>query len=795
MGSRDSKNMSRSSFFIARTESVQRIRQRRQKSQERNSTIFLSPVISSRPTSYALPVEESAQSASRSSFSSQTEETSELSCIGEHLYDTKITEKKGTQSFFHPVPKHFSIECSTQMVLSALATLHDVVEQVTSNFVDVVGSSLDIMREDIDVCRLEECVNNLFETCLSRPYCQGSSVQSVYTFEANFNVWSLCLPLVLRCFARWSAVLPLRTKRWQEFFYHFLNLKNTKFEGLPAHDDIVRLLEDTLIRKYQSQDLLTLSIQDVEDVTDEKNPSLNKIVKTNEFGKQLLAATEEKIIDALVFRESDYGASFKEVFFCGFRNFITPMRLLCYLMGCVENVIYDLFGQQPYSSTKSQRSATITATIPRVMNLLKYWITTYGSDWDELLVAAAYVLLERCSARAVTIPLEHSTDELGTAQLSSEKEKSSSAFPLKRVSSLRLTPIIEKNNNAEDTSSRQSSPPISVLLSNPATSPVASTSSVEAIHESFDALDVSQSATFISNNQAIEQVSAFSIVGHAMSIGVSNLTNSPKNSSARLQATNVPNRSLNEFILSTFQVFVRALVKHLKSSGFSEKQSKDSAFDSLPSKNVKMPVLSLQVSVFQFFRQNIDVGDLFLMHSPKHWAQCLTLHSFHIFRRFQAQEFFRQPFPAWQVKPDNLKKILVPNISANAEFFNLVKDFLVGCIFRVDNDSRKRVLVHIIEIAYCMKQMNNFDGMFSSVSALDSVGVFRLKRLWLSVSTPDIDLKLGELRFLMESRNKYANYTAALRSASPPKLPYIAHFLGSLFMHSERHPPKVGQHS
>ena len=785
--------MSRSSFVIARTESVQRIRQRRRKSQEQNYTISLSPVISSRPTSYVSPGEESPQSASISSFSSETEETSELSCIGEQLYYTKITEKKGTQSFFHPLPKHFSIECSTQVVLSVLATLHDVVEQVTLNFVDVVGSSLDIMREDIDVCRLEECVNNLFETCLSRPYCQGSSVQSVYTFEANFNVWSSCLPLVLRCFARWSAVLPLRTKRWQEFFYHFLNLKNTKFEGLPAHDDIVRLLEDTLIRKYQSQDLLTLSIQDVVDVTDEKNPSLNKVVKTNEFGKQLLAATEEKIIDALVFRESEYGASFKEVFFCGFRNFITPMRLLCYLMGCVENVIYDLFGQQPHSSTKSQRSATITATIPRVMNLLKYWITTYGSDWDELLVAAAYVLLERCSARAATIPLEHSTDELGTAQLSSEK--SSSAFPLKRVSSLRLTPIIERKNDAEDTSSRQSSPPISVLLSNPATSPVASTSSVEAVHESFDALDVSQSATFISNNQAIEQVSAFSIVGHAMSIGVSNLTNSPKNSSARLQATNVPNRSSNEFILSTFQVFVRALVKHLKSSGFSEKQSKDSAFDSLPSKNVKMPVLSLQVSVFQFFRQNIDVGDLFLMHSPKHWAQCLTLHSFHIFRRFQAQEFFRQPFPAWQVKPDNLKKILVPNISANAEFFNLVKDFLVGCIFRVDNDSRKRVLVHIIEIAYCMKQMNNFDGMFSSVSALDSVGVFRLKRLWLSVSTPDIDLKLGELRILMESRNKYANYTAALRSASPPKLPYIAHFLGSLFMHSERHPPKVGQHS
>jgi hypothetical protein len=100
--------------------------------------------------------------------------------------------------------------------------------------------------------------------------------------------------------------------------------------------------------------------------------------------------------------------------------------------------------------------------------------------------------------------------------------------------------------------------------------------------------------------------------------------------------------------------------------------------------------------------------------------------------------------------------------------------------------------MHVIDIAYCMKQLNNFDGMFSSVSALDSVGAFRLKKLWSSVSTPECESRMAELRFLMESRNKYANYTAALRSASPPKLPYVAHFLGSLFMHSERHPKKVG---
>lgn len=213
----------------------------------------------------------------------------------------------------------------------------------------------------------------------------------------------------------------------------------------------------------------------------------------------------------------------------------------------------------------------------------------------------------------------------------------------------------------------------------------------------------------------------------------------------------------------------------------------DGAFDALPSKAVKTSI-NARPNVFQFFRQSNDSGDLFLMTSPKHWAQCLTLHSFHIFRRFHPQEFFRQPFPAWQVKPDGLKKLLVPNISANTEFFNQVKDFLVGCIFRAEKESRKRALMHVIDIAHCMKQLNNFDGMFSSMSALDSVGVYRLKKVWSSVSNSEYQEKLEELRFLMESRNKYANYTAALRSASPPKLPYVGHFLGSLFMQSERHP-------
>jgi hypothetical protein len=248
----------------------------------------------------------------------------------------------------------------------------------------------------------------------------------------------------------------------------------------------------------------------------------------------------------------------------------------------------------------------------------------------------------------------------------------------------------------------------------------------------------------------------------------------------------------SSFYVSWFQVFARAMVRHLRSSSRFEAESSTGAFDALPAKSVPKRASIVPRSgsgAFQLFRQSTDnVGDVFLTTSPKHWAQCLTLHSFHIFRRFQPEEFFRAPFPAWQAKPERLRRLLVPNIVANTEFFNRIKDFFVGCIFRNDAAHRKRALVHVIDIAHCMKQLNNFDGMFSAMSALNSVGVFRLKKLWQSISTPEYEGKLSELRVLMESRNKYANYTEALRCASPPKLPYVGHFLGSLFMQSERHP-------
>jgi hypothetical protein len=690
----------------------------------------------------------------KTSISSETSRLPEVSCIGELLFETKIIEKVGQQSFFLPVKKHFGDQFSTQMVLSVLASFHDVLEQVNM-MIAMNSTSSSPIRDDIDFCRLEEAVNDFFVTCLSRSYFRGGSTQSNFTFEASFKVWNECLPLVCRCFSLWSMAMPFQTKQWQEYFYHFLNLKITIYEDQPVHQDIVNQLEKTLIRSHSTQDFLALMIHPVENDTEEKKAIVNKYVKMRESGKQLLAGNTETIIDALVFREAEFGSAFKEVFFCGFRNFITPIRLLCYLMGCVHSAIPELFSKSGnVNSNEKQFRSQSSATIPRVMNLLKYWISTYGSDWDEHLVGAAHVLLERCASQASQLDIITECD-IDNADDDSIKE-TASARPASLGNKQMLGKRVPSINRLDLNHNRESKDAINSSSSSP----------VEAV---FAAETPPSSSAFVLANEALHS---------SLSHMVQHKPTSPKTATTQ--------RSSRDVVMSTFQVFVRAMVKHLKSTSRFEQDSSDDPFISLPSKSVKVPISARPV--FQFFRQNVNAGDLFLMTSPRHWAQCLTLHSFHIFRKFQPEEFFREPFPAWQVKPDSLKKVLVPNISANTDFFNLVKNFFVGCIFRADIASRKRALMHVIDIADSMMQMNNFDGMFSAMSALDSCGVYRLKKLWSSISSPEYDLKLSELRFLMESRNKFANYTAALRSASPPKLPYVGHFLGSLFMQSERHP-------
>ncbi len=60
-------------------------------------------------------------------------------------------------------------------------------------------------------------------------------------------------------------------------------------------------------------------------------------------------------------------------------------------------------------------------------------------------------------------------------------------------------------------------------------------------------------------------------------------------------------RSSHEIILTTFQIFVRAMIKHLKSSSRLELDPSDGAFDTLPQRLTDAPFYRSN-AVFQLFR-------------------------------------------------------------------------------------------------------------------------------------------------------------------------------------------------
>ena len=87
------------------------------------------------------------------------------------------------------------------------------------------------------------------------------------------------------------------------------------------------------------------------------------------------------------------------------------------------------------------------------MNLLKYWITTYGCDWDEGLLAAAHVLVERCTAQAGTISMEHS-DDVGIMRSSISTNLSPPFLPRRDISEPQ-TSALEKTLDGRNIGSAQ----------------------------------------------------------------------------------------------------------------------------------------------------------------------------------------------------------------------------------------------------------------------------------------------------------------------------------------------------
>ena len=95
----------------------------------------------------------------------------------------------------------------------------------------------------------------------------------------------------------------------------------------------------------------------------------------------------------------------------------------------------------------------------------------------------------------------------------------------------------------------------------------------------------------------------------------------------------------------------------------------------------------------------------------------------------------------------------------------------------LEKDVKKRayLIKHFIKIAEKCHILNNFATREAILSALNSTSIYRLKQTWEMVS-PKTKASFDSLMKFMDRDHNFATYRSALRTASPPCIPFFGRF-------------------
>lgn len=175
------------------------------------------------------------------------------------------------------------------------------------------------------------------------------------------------------------------------------------------------------------------------------------------------------------------------------------------------------------------------------------------------------------------------------------------------------------------------------------------------------------------------------------------------------------------------------------------------------------------------FNQNKKSKFDILEWDPKIIAKQFTLISFNLFAKIEVKEFLNT---AWTKKN---KQTEAANIFNLIDRFNLLTYWIIEEILAYDcKSNRAKCIEKFINIAFCLKEMNNFNDCINIINALNNYIILSLNQTWNLVSQKE-KLVLNELYNLSSFCRNYVLLRKTIEKAkNQPTVPYLLLFLKDL---------------
>jgi son of sevenless len=189
-----------------------------------------------------------------------------------------------------------------------------------------------------------------------------------------------------------------------------------------------------------------------------------------------------------------------------------------------------------------------------------------------------------------------------------------------------------------------------------------------------------------------------------------------------------------------------------------------------------------------------DFLEKILNWPPLEISRQISLIEFEMFEKIEPKECLNQ---SWNkgisyifINQEN-RKTKAPNISSLITWFNNLSKWVGTTIVKLtDENERVNAIKIFISIANSLKEINNFNGLFSIISGLSLAPIFRLKKTWEKLDKESKQTHQDLIQFTSNEKS-FKTLRNYVRVQTPPLLPYIGLYLTDLTFIEDGNPKYI----